>query len=253
MSDSSQHSEYEFEPFEHVFLRRREQIDNLIGLTSSALRHLNGVARLSEVLRRPAEHVELAREVEGAARSELESGMPLIHGSAAVLMWGALEASIRDFLVRWLTRYPSARQSPDLRSVKVRVVEYEGLSTEDRMRYLVGILERELGAPLKPGIARFECLLKPFDIHAGIDREDRRTLNELAAVRNVIVHRAGVADERLLELCPWLGLHVGQEVNVGRDTFVQYRRATSEFAVSVIQAARAVSARYGDRAMQSET
>lgn len=242
MTDSSQENGYEFEPFEHVFLRRREQIDKLVGVTGAALRSMNGAARLSEVLKKSAQHVESVRNVEEAALAEVQADMPLIHGAATVLIWGALEASVRDFVVRWLTRYPNARLSPDLKGIKVKVVEYEALGTEDRMRYLVGILERELGASLKPGIARFECLLNPFGIRVTMDAEDRRTLNELAAVRNVIVHRAGTADERLIELCPWLGLQAGQELKVGRDAFFRYRQATSEFVVALIQSATAVSA-----------
>ena len=242
MSDRNEETEYEFEPFELLFLHRREQIDRLVGVTGAALRSMNGAARLSEVLKKSAEHVDSIRSVEEAALAEIQADMPLIHGSATVLIWGALEASVRDFVVRWLTRYPSARLSPDLKAVKVKVVEYEALAAEDRMRYLVGILEREQGASLRPGVARFECLLAPFGIHVPLDADNRRTLNELAAVRNVIVHRAGTADDRLIELCPWLGLKTGQEVKVGREAFLRYRSATSEFAAALIQAARPVSA-----------
>ena len=95
-----------------------------------------------------AEKVERIREIETLALREVDSDFPLLHNAATVLLWGALEASFRDFLVRWLVRHSIALQVPDLRNVRVKVAEYEGLKGEDRMPYLVGILERELAASL---------------------------------------------------------------------------------------------------------
>jgi len=235
---TSQHqTEYEFEPFELIFLRRREEILQLVGLTTHALRSMEGASRLSAALKRPPEIVEKIRDLEMLARAEIESDLPLLHGAATVLIWGSLEAAFRDFLVRWLVKHPSARLVPELRNVRVRVAEYESFEGEDRMRYLVNILERELAASLKPGTGRFECLLSPFGISPQVSEDDRRSINELAAVRNVIVHRAGIADDRLLKLCPWLSLKIGDTVLVGRVTFERYVRATSEYAVAIIQAA----------------
>jgi hypothetical protein len=234
-------TEYEFEPFETIFLLRREELLRLVDVSSIALRSLSASARLSEALRHGAEVVETAREIEELALREVESDFPLLHNAATVLLWGALEASFRDFLVRWLVRNPSALRVPELQNVRVKVVEYEGLMGEDRMRYLVGILERELAASLRPGVGRYECLLKPFGISPKITDDERRDLNEMAAIRNVIVHRAGFADRRLLELCPWLGLEEGEAVNVSRDSFDRHMASASEYAAKIIDTVKEVS------------
>lgn len=241
ISDTSSPTEYEYEPFENIFLHRREQILQLVWVTGSALRSMNGAARLTEVLRKPADVVKEVQEVEDLAAKEVAADLPLLHSAASVLIWGALEAAFRDFLVRWLVAYPLARLVPEFNNVRVRITEYESFNGEDRMRYLVGILERELAAALKPGAGRFECLLKPFGIHPNVTPEQRRNLSELAAVRNVIVHRAGVADTRLLELCPWLPQKLGDPIVVGREAFIRYVEATSSYAASLIESARLAS------------
>ena len=123
----------------------------------------------------------------------------------------------------------------------MKLTEYESFQGEDRMRYLVGILERELAASLRPGVGRFECLLSPFGIRPHVETDDRRALNELAAVRNVIVHRAAIADARLIELCPWLGLEIGDEVTVGREAFIRYMSSASSFAASIVESATLVA------------
>lgn len=108
----------------------------------------------------------------------------------------------------------------------------------DRMRYLAGLLEREVGASLRPGVGRFNCVTQAFGFRAKISEAIERDLHELAAVRNVIVHRAGTADERLVELCPWLDLSVGHEVEVSSEGLHRYMRATSYYAAALIEAAR---------------
>lgn len=240
--DSTQsNTEYEYEPFEFIFLRRREQILQLVGLAGYALRSMKGYADLTDALQKPPEAVQNAREIETLALAEVKADLPLLHSSATVLIWGALEAAFRDFLTRWFVRYPSSRSVPELKNIRVRVAEYESFEGEDRMRFLVGILERELAATLKPGAGRFECLLKPFGIAPQISVDDRRDLNELAAVRNVIVHRAGIADARLIELCPWLGLRLGEFVAIDRASFERYVGASSHYAAAIIRSAQVVS------------
>jgi hypothetical protein len=111
----------------------------------------------------------------------------------------------------------TSRRTENVARIRVPVGEYERLDGEDRVRYLLGMIERVLGAGLKPGIGRFECLLKPLGIAPADDDEIRRDLYELAAIRNAIVHRAKLADSRLLSLCPWLPYKDGDALNVSRD------------------------------------
>lgn len=100
-------TDYEFEPFDFIFLRRREEILKLVGLASYALRSMSGLERLTAALKKPIAEVEKAREIETLAKEEAAADFPILHSAAAVLIWGALEAAFRDFLVRWLACYPA--------------------------------------------------------------------------------------------------------------------------------------------------
>ena len=160
--------------------------------------------------------LDRVRAVESRALAEVAADFPLPHSAGTVLPWGALEAATRDFVVRWLYRFPASRQTENIARIRVPVGEYERLDGEDRVRYLLGMIERVLGAGLKPGIGRFECLLKPLGIAPADDNEIRRDLYELAAIRNAIVHRANLVDSRLLSLCPWLPYKDGDALDVSR-------------------------------------
>lgn len=229
---------YEFEPFELIFLQRRSEILGLVRLTSYALRSLEGSARLAKVLGHSDEQVNSMHEIEALAAAELKSDLPLLHNAAAVLMWGALETALRDFLVRWLVTYPSLLTRTQLKEVRVRVSEYESLTGEDRMRFLVEKLQDEFGRSSKPGISGFTNIFEIFCVNVTVSQNARRDLNELAALRNVIVHRAGVADSRLSELCPWLSVDIGDSIRINRSDLFRYVNAASEYAVAVIVAAR---------------
>lgn len=206
---------------------------------------MNGTARAAKVLGYSTEAVEYQGKLENLAAKEIAAELPLLHAAASVLIWGALEAAFRDFLVRWLVAYPIARTVQELNNIRIKVAEYERLEGEDRMRYLVGLLERELAVALKPGVGRFDCMLKPFGINPRISDEQRRDLNELAAIRNAIVHRAGIADDRLIQLCPWLKFEIGEPVLIGRATFLRYVDATSAYAASLVESAEAVGRSFG--------
>ena len=240
MGDESTETQYEFQPFEDILLARRDEISQLVGISTLSLRQMEGLGRLTTALRKPAAHVEKAHEFEAMAKQQVETDFPLLHGSATVLMWGALEAAIRDFVVRVLNRHPSARTLDEFKRVKVRIAEYEMLQGEERMRYLVGILERETAAPLRPGIARFDCLLSPLGISPVISSNTRRDLTEMAAIRNVIVHRASVADSRFVELCPWFEIKVGERLSVSSAAFNRYGKAVGEYAACIIESAEPV-------------
>lgn len=107
----------------------------------------------------------------------------------------------------------------------------------ERMEYLIGQFERDVGAPLKAGIGRLECLLDAVGVTPAIEEGIRRTLNEMSAVRNVVVHCVGRIDKRFIKQCPWFGADEGESIVITRLTYQDYRRAVGAFAAAVIDKA----------------
>ena len=58
---------------------------------------------------------------------------------------------------------------------------------------------------------------------------------ELANVRNVLVHRSGIADQRLITTCPWLGIKMGERVKVNSEMFSRYSVVTPTYAAIVFR------------------
>lgn len=233
-------SEYEYEPFE-AFIARRDEILKIVYVSCYALKHLEGAGKLSAVLKQPKDAQDHTGLMEKEALKEAADGFPLMHSTGTLLLWAALESSTRDMLIRWLVKHPKALQAKDVANVRIKIGEYEQLDTENRMRFVVGLVEKETGSALQPGVGRFTGLLRVFSINPQCDDELKRDLLEMASLRHCIAHRAGVADRKLLTACPWLTLKENDRIAIKREDFLRYSKAVSNYAANTIEAARAAS------------
>jgi hypothetical protein len=170
------------------------------------------------------------------AQSEIDKGFPLLHANTLVGTWGALESTIIDFLIIWLINEPTALKREEFSKIKIILAEYETLEAEERMRFLINELERSLRSKFKDGISRFEAILSIFDLSGEVDENIRKTLYEMFHIRNVIVHRASIADRKFIKACPWLGYSIGDSVRVSHDDWSQrYLPAVVEYSAQIIE------------------
>ena len=166
-----------------------------------------------------------ARKEAELAQREADQGFPILHQQTTVDLWGTLEFLIRNFFASWLANETTPTRAEAVRKIKVRLADYEAMSEDDRYHYLIDELERDLGAPFKQGVNRFEALLSVFGFSGRVKKSIRKDLFELSQVRNVIVHRRGIADRRLVEACPWLSVKAGEPLTITPDAHRRYFEA----------------------------
>ena len=169
------------------------------------------------------------------AQQELDTGFPLLHAQGAISLWGALEALIQTFLAKWLANVPEAMNLKAIQELKVPLGEWEALDKDERHDLIVDLLERGLNATFKHGISRFEAVLEIFGLSGGVDDDDRRTLFELQQIRNVLVHRRGIVDRRLVTACPWLDLQVGRRLTIDHKAYHRYANGVDGYTATLIK------------------
>jgi hypothetical protein len=235
------------EPLE-TFIEDQERLERVMHLAMRGISVLRAMPQALAALAKAeperyqgdaAEHRK--RETDNLAQlaqQEVESDHPFLHAQSAVWLWGALELLIRDLLVRWLQNQPDAFQKDPLRRLRVRLGEYESLPHEDRASYLLDLLEQDVAAGLKLGVGRFESLLDIFGLGGAVPDFVRRHIFELSQVRNVLVHRRGIADRRLVDQCPWLKLQIGDRVIVRHEQMSRYMTAGLAYAMTILQRLR---------------
>lgn len=185
------------------------------------------------------EHLEAAKRQADLANHEVERDFPLLHAQAVISLWTSLEALIKNFLAAWIENDSNARKTEALRKLKITLWEYEGMDAVERNLYTIDLLAREVSAPLKHGVSRFETLLDVFGLGGVVDEEVRKAMFEMSQVRNVLVHKRGLADRRLVEACPWLGRSIGEPVVVSHTNFASYFHFSLKYYFVLLNRVRA--------------
>ena len=225
--------EWATQPFGE-FLERTHRLGQLLHLSMSGISNLRGIPTLVELLAEVAEEykershdrLKAAKKEAELAEKEVAEGFPILHAQTTISLWSNLEAAIRLFIVRWIQNDKKALKTETIQRLRVTISDYESLEGEDRYFYILDRLEQELSAPLKMGITRFESILEPFDLSGPVDENMRRDLFEFNQIRNVLVHRSGLADRRLINSCPWMNYKVGDAVKVSHEMIERYFEAT---------------------------
>ncbi|MCH7698005.1 MAG: hypothetical protein IH865_03590 [Chloroflexi bacterium] len=191
------------------------------------------------VISEDSEELKEAERQAALAEKEIEKDFPLLHAQALVSSWSALEVYIESLLAAWIENEPSARQTDIVQRLKVRLWEYEQMDVRERCLYTVQLLQREVSGPLAAGATAFESQLSLFNLGGSVPDDIRRDLFEAHHLRNVLVHRRGIADRRLVEACPWLGLEIGQPILLGHQEFGRLSVTLLHYAAVVNDRVRA--------------
>jgi hypothetical protein len=153
------------------------------------------------------------------AESEIERDHPLLHSHAVMGMWGALEAMVEDLTISWIEHNPSVLNEPKIAKIRIPLVEFQAMEQQDRLRFVVSELQRELGTELKSGATKFETLLSILGLGGPVDKRLRDIIFETQNLRNIFAHRGGIADRRFITNCPQFQYGVGDAVTVDSDHF----------------------------------
>lgn len=231
------------------FLDQSKRLDDVLHLTLQGISMVRGMPRLAEAVVKATEteeeadqpetteereRIEETRRLAELAEREVDSDFPLVHGQALIALWALLEALVRGFVAEWIRRVPESLKVKQVAKIRIPLAEYQRLSEDERYYFIADQLDRDTSAPLKRGVNRFETLLDPFGLSGAVDSQVRRDLYELSEIRNVLVHRAGIIDVRLLNSCPWLNLTAGNPVSVSHEQYVRAHKAVGSYVLSLL-------------------
>jgi hypothetical protein len=150
-------------------------------------------------------------------------------------LWAILEAVVRNVAVTWLESHEETLTIAAVQRVKITLAEYEAMNDrQERVRYLVGELDRATRASYKGGIGRFEPLLSILGLGGEVEADVRQDLYELHQVRNVIVHSASIADPRFVKNCPWIDTSPGEKLIVSREDVMRYHLSGASYLLVLL-------------------
>jgi hypothetical protein len=174
-----------------------------------------------------------ASEVEEFANQQKGVGFSYLFSLAVVRLWSILEAMVDDLVIDFLRRPDECKDKDLIYSLKGPLLEFATAPPERQADFLTERLKDAVKAGLQAGVGRFEAMLDPIGLGGGIDPDVRRVLFELSQVRNAIVHKAGIPDQRFIDNCPWLNLNLDEPINVNAENFQLYYMSAYYYAIEI--------------------
>lgn len=213
-----------------AFDRAAEDIVSLVKLVELSVQGIHGLrgapeavrlaatldALLEPVTAKPLDpaHLAHAERTAETVREIQESGFIQVYYQAAVSLWSTLENGVKEAATDWIRCDKSILKHDLFKRIKIRIGDYEALPEDERPAYLADLIDQEVSAPLASGINRFENVLEVLGLSGPIEDDVRTAIYQLGQLRNVIVHRRGLADRRFVAACPSLGYQVGDRVRI---------------------------------------
>ncbi|MFI6363170.1 hypothetical protein ACIBG0_10520 [Nocardia sp. NPDC050630] len=174
---------------------------------------------------------EMAQQLEERAGwLELPSdGLPLLHATQLIGVWGALESFVGDVFKA---------------SIKYRRDLLEGKAFE-KISLPVGLIAKRADdlystiyqRVLPPGsgqIGKLEDVLNMVGLGGPIDPDLRRNLLSAHQIRNVWAHNVGLVDAHFVEQCPYLGYEIGDVVELSADRFGELNQAILDYVTVIL-------------------
>lgn len=188
-----------------------------------------------------AARLDDAERIAALAESEIERGFPLLHNHALMGLWGAFEAMVDDVSVNWLDARPESMTSERFPRLQVELNQFLALDPYEQKRRVVEEIKRKRAVSQRTGIGQFEGLLDAIGLGGSIDPDVRNVIRIAKGLRNVVAHKGGRSDARLIEECPDLGLKLDQPIQLTGQQMVSIAYAMSIYADEIERRQRVVS------------
>lgn len=157
----------------------------------------------------------------------------VVNSHSLVGMWGAVEVAIEDTIVLVLSKDAAALGTVASAGVKTSAFEPPPLS-EDNARRLYGRMEKQLREGLKVG-EFYAKLLGLFGIKVSCSKHVLSKLEEVNSVRNCLLHRGGIIDERAAQSSGNLRPLLGKRISITTGRYMEYYAAAGDFIQEMLK------------------
>lgn len=164
----------------------------------------------------------------------------VVNSHSLIGMWGAVEIAVEDTVVLVLSKETSALGV--VANAGVKIAKFEpGPVSEDDARILFSRLERKLRESLKGKVGEFYVqLLGLFGVKFSCSRHTLSKLDEINCVRNCILHRGGIIDDRAAQI-DGLRPFLGTQFPTTQARYLEYYDAIGDFLKEMLNAVLASS------------
>lgn len=169
--------------------------------------------------------IKHAEDIEAFSKIEAEHGYPYLYSLASIKIWSILESGVDDLAIECIKSLDKCADIELIRGLKGPLLEFLDASEDDKNEFLIAELKIAVKAQFKPGIAKFEALLKPLGLGGEVADIVSKVFIELVQTRNLIVHKKGIVDKKFITACPWVNIKLGDKIFLTRNIYLKYLNA----------------------------
>jgi hypothetical protein len=166
------------------------------------------------------------------AQEVLDSDLHDLHVSGVIALWSSLEVAVEDTAVLVLMRDATAMSLVAGAGVKLPA-PLSNPPTESEARRVFVRFDR-LACASRSVSEAYCYILDMLGLSVSVPPITHRKLSELNYVRNCLLHRGGIVDDRVNAEAPGLGLSTGDAIRIGQSTYLEYFDAVGKFAVALL-------------------
>lgn len=176
---------------------------------------------------------ESAKRMAEIAKKEIDSGFPFFYNQAAIILYSQLEGAIKRFIIEFFSIEGVLASVDRLKKIKIPIAEYYRLSEVEKLEFLFQQYEKNESIGLQYGITRFEKLLEPIGFSGKLDEKIQKDIFELSQIRNILLHRGGIADKYFLDSCPWLNYNNGDKIGLKASQYGNYFKSALGYVIQI--------------------
>lgn len=161
-----------------------------------------------------------------------ETDYALLNAHSLVAIWGALEVCVEDIVVAILARDPGAIASVSAAGVRFDSNKLSSPLAEEDLRILYRKIE-DVVRVKHDVVQTQENVLNIFGLSAACPGH-KDALLSANALRNAIVHRGGIIDDKAVRQAPALAPQLGAKCIIKCADFLRYHEAVSACLVALV-------------------
>jgi len=173
--------------------------------------------------------------LEKEAKNIINSNFHSINSHGLIGLWCAVETAVEDTIVLILMNDINALEAIKNAGYNIKGNIKSPLNEIEARNYYSRKLEKQTRNDVTVGEG-YCILLSIFGLNISLDKKTLNVLSEINDVRNCLLHRGGIIDEKISNSSIELTKFIGKEINICNNLYLKYYDAVGKFSSALLGA-----------------
>ena len=181
--------------------------------------------------------IEEQKFLEKNSKRLISSSYNSINSHALVSLWSAIEVAIEDTIILIFRYGENSLYDLKKSGYSIKNFDPEKLLSEFDARKFYRSFEGQVGKSVNGGVGSvYVHMFEVFNMNISLNTADKLMLSEINAIRNCIMHRGGVLDEKAQSQIISKRHQLNKIIVINNKLYSEYTKVINDFSVSLLDA-----------------